>query len=501
MKTVTISIFLFLSVSNFAQKEPNLIWSNVYQTPQIGYLNQKFLGSNSKSIYILDVIGVKNYILLEYDYRLQLVNKTPINFKHKGEKVSIKQILKIKGKNYLIGITENRKKNLNTILYFDMKNSKLIAEKFKILDTYEYDNNMFFTTDSEEDEDINGFSVSQDSSLLVFGSSIRKKERSKRKESYQFAVYNENMKLQYKKKVFFDFKDNDIDIKDFKVNNLGDILITAIVDKRVRVFKLSKEEELSELSFYPEGTYSESAFLFHTVSDDFYITGYCTKSLSKKEKGKNISINFFISKFNKDGKPYFEKIISLKGDKYINDKRGNPKSRKERNHSLMKVNNILVNYDDQTISVAAEYTKGSIKSGYLTTSEITLTTLSFEGDYLWSTDVSKYSNQELFGFRNLSYTFGYDKNGGVILLYNDFKTAKERKELVGRSTRKYSKMFVDATYINKAGEKEDQRTIYISKSKYFFDSYMSKKVGNDALLIYCKNNSRMKLGLLTYPLP
>ena len=161
---------------------------------------------------------------------------------------------------------------------------------------------------------------------------------------------------------------------------------------------------------------------------------------------------------------------------------------------------MLLNYDEKTISIVAEYTKGNMKYGSLSTSGIIMTALSFNGDYLWSTDVSKYSDHKLFGFNNLSYTFGYDKEGGVVLVYNDFKTDEERKELVGRRTRKYSKMFVDATYINKDGEKEDQRTVYISKSKYFFDSYKSTKVGNDAVLVYCiQNNVRMKLGLLTYP--
>ena len=47
-----------------------------------GAITQKVLGSNSKSIYILDlVVGRGKQILLEYDYELNLVRQTPLNFK------------------------------------------------------------------------------------------------------------------------------------------------------------------------------------------------------------------------------------------------------------------------------------------------------------------------------------------------------------------------------------------------------------------------------------
>jgi hypothetical protein len=121
---------------------------------------------------------------------------------------------------------------------------------------------------------------------------------------------------------------------------------------------------------------------------------------------------------------------------------------------------VLVNYDNNTISIVAEHIKRNYKKLKLITDFITITSLSFEGDYNWSVDISKISkHDQFFRYKGVSYTFGYDSSGGMILLYPNFK------------------MYVDATYLNKNGEIEDQRTVYVSKKRFYFDSYQSRKVG------------------------
>jgi hypothetical protein len=108
---------------------------------------------------------------------------------------------------------------------------------------------------------------------------------------------------------------------------------------------------------------------------------------------------------------------------------------------------VLVNYDNNTISIVAEHIKRNYKKLKLITDFITITSLSFEGDYNWSVDISKISkHDQFFRYKGVSYTFGYDSSGGMI-------------------------------YLNKNGEIEDQRTVYVSKKRFYFDSYQSRKVG------------------------
>jgi len=76
----------------------------------------------------------------------------------------------------------------------------------------------------------------------------------------------------------------------------------------------------------------------------------------------------------------------------------------------------------------------------------------------------------------------------------------ERIELTGEPRGKYNKKFLDAAYINTNGIIEDQRTIHISKGKFLFHSFKSRKVGNDSFLIYIyANDISAKMGLLSYP--
>lgn len=222
-----------------------------------GAITQKVLGSNSKSIYILDlVVGRGKQILLEYDYELNLVRQTPLNFKYERKKVKFKRLLKIKGGNYLIGISENGKKNKNTIHYLDMKKD-LVRENLQIIATYKYDQSVFATSERDRDEDASLIRISQDSSLFIFGRSLTIKEKPKEEEDYQFLVFNDRMDLQFKRQSSFGLKDNDIDVKDYEINNDGDIWVTGKVKGNFKIYKLLCEKEFEELAFYPEKYVSE----------------------------------------------------------------------------------------------------------------------------------------------------------------------------------------------------------------------------------------------------
>ena len=145
--------------------------------------------------------------------------------------------------------------------------------------------------------------------------------------------------------------------------------------------------------------------------------------------------------------------------------------------SFLEIKNVLVNYDNNTISIVAEHIKRNYKKLKLITDFITITSLSFEGDYNWSVDISKISkHDQFFRYKGVSYTFGYDSSGGMILLYPNIQ--KEEFKILGiKYTPNSFKMYVDATYLNKNGEIEDQRTVYVSKKRFYFDSYQSRKVG------------------------
>jgi hypothetical protein len=383
---------------------------------------------------------------------------------------------------------------------------ELIKKNLKILGSYEYDNKMFAVTESEHDDDNFGFSVSQDSSIFVFGSSLKKREKRKQLEDYQFLVFNKEMEILDKRQTSFGLMDDEIDVKDFEINNDGVVWVTTKSEKKTRIFKVSKGSDAEMLEFYPEGTYVKSTALFHTTSGDFYVVGYCLKSLKGNSKKQKIPTDFFISKFNKKGDSIFEKILPLSDDEDYSEAKENSDSKKNRDYANMVIKNVLINYNAKTINVASEHTKriklnepkGNQRKINWETGEITMTSFSFEGDYNWSTDVFKVSRHNpFFNFKGVSYSFGYDSKGGMMLLYSNIK--EKTYEVFGKEiTTNSSEMYVEGTYINKEGKIEDQRTLYVSKKRFYFDSSVSKKVGHNAILIYCNNNNRMKLGLLTY---
>ena len=67
----------------------------------------------------------------------------------------------------------------------------------------------------------------------------------------------QSMDLQFKRQSSFGLKDNDIDVKDYEINNDGDIWVTGKVKGNSKIYKLPCEKEFEELAFYPEKYVSE----------------------------------------------------------------------------------------------------------------------------------------------------------------------------------------------------------------------------------------------------
>lgn len=462
MRIFLFSLMLFcISSSSFAQKF-QVNWGPEYKKEGGLYSWDFLLGSDDKYFYALSNPRGKAQVL-KFDYTCKLVSATPVTFNTGGkEKVQVGGMLTMKNKTYLVLTSRDKKANVITFYYTELKNgtfSPTVKAFYSIPFTFNFGNSLAFgygfgSMDATESGD---FEKSPNGNFVAIAGSGIGVSKS---EVLKIAVLDEGLKVVWENTFPLKISDRNIYIEQYVVNDKGEVFIAAkqweskesykkgIPKYDYKVYKFTSKG-MEESTIKLDGDKAPwDAGLFPTPEGGVNVGGFYTKTSTPKGSADGVffSIVDEVNKIKSNAYPFSEEF--LEG---LQTKKQDKKDQGITKFSI----DYLVRFADGSYAFIAEkyyittYTTTDSKGNSTTTTvyhsdEIVVPRFSDKGELLSMAKIEKtfsYKNTSLF----TSYSF-FIQNNNVVMVYNDFKTREERK-----AAGKGRAIYTDICYVSENG--------------------------------------------------
>jgi hypothetical protein len=455
-------VLLCASFSSFAQKF-QVKWGLEYKKEGGMFSRDFLLGSDGKYFYVLSDPRGKAKVL-KFDFTCKLLTATPITFSTGGkEKAQVGGMLTMKNKTYLVLASRNKKADVVTFYYTELKNgtfSPTVKSFYSIPFSFNFGSALslgygFASMDATESGDFKKSPSGNVVAIAASGIGVNKAEVIK------ISVLDENLKVLWEKPFPLKVSDRNIYIEQYVVNDKGEVFIAAkqwdskesykkgIPKYDYKVYKFT-ESGMEESTIKLDGDKAPwDAGLFPTPDGGVNLGGFYTKTSTPKGSADGV----FFSMVDESNKVKSSAYAFT--DEFLEGLQTKKQDKKDQGITRFSID-YLVRFPDGTYSFIAEkyyittYTTTDSKGNTTTTTiyhsdEIVIPRFSATGELLSMAKVEK-----TFSYRNTpiftSYSF-FIKDNSIVLVYNDFKTREERK-----SSGKGRAIYTDICYVSENGD-------------------------------------------------
>ncbi len=383
----------------------------------------------------------------------------------------------------------------------DIENSRLK----KLLRNYEYD---FGPVDG-------GLIMSEDSSKVAFVNVIPGNDH-RDDDIIAIGVFDNEMQLIWKDLIVYRFGERHYEIEQQVVTNDGDIYLVARVDKTERyegddnsvkgknlpkfdyiLYHIDQQGIVNSKIDLGDGNAPMDVALFFPdrSTDQFLMAGFYTDDEHRNRlKGIFFSYgddNFYKTKIKMHVFPE-SLLIGLVSDKAIQKKKGL--------ESTYKIKDIL-NYKDGTIGFIAEnnyvrdfsqtdiYGRWYERVVYISDG-IIIPKFDSEGNLINIQKIAKDFSSEFLNYTSYSMAIN---NGRTFLIFNDYKSGRERRELDKKGNR-----FTDLVVLDQWGQIISQETLFSDREIEFEFTPSLSDYNDDIFLIGSKRGGRFSMSTLKF---
>lgn len=511
MRLTLLSLLMTLCTINAVAQKFEIKWGQEYKKEGGMFSRDYLLGSDSKYFYVLSDPRGKSKVL-KFDFNCNQLSATPISFSTGSkEKAEVGGMLTMKDKTYLILASRNKKADVVTFYYTELKNgtfSPTVKSFYSIPFSFNFGASLaigygFGSLDATDSRDFESSPNGNYIAIAGSGFGVNKSEVLK------IAVLDENLKLAWEKTFPLKISDRNVYIEQYVVNDKGEVFLAAKqweskesykkgipkYDYKVYKFTASGMEEITVKLDGDKAPWDTG--LFPTPEGGINIGGFYTKTSTPKGSADGVFFSIIdeSNKVTSNAYPFKEEFLVG-----LQSKAADKKDQGIRKFQI----DYLVRFTDGTYSFIAEkyyvtsYTTTSSTGNSTTTSttfvyhsdEIIVPRFSATGELLSMDKVDK-----TFSYRNTpivtSYSF-FIKDNSIVLVYNDFKTRDERKEAgKGRA------IYTDISYIPGDGSVKTEN-IFTSKDveKYYIPG-ASLDLGNGKHIIKAIKGKNYSYGIIT----
>jgi hypothetical protein len=464
------------------------------------FYEQILLGSTDKSIFYSnwDRNYIKQYSIYEISKNRQLEKEIPVMWKDGKYPIIFKEVINFENKDLLIAYSHDKRKNSINLKFLDLEEG---IEENKLKDFYNFDfnDNTWMIGFSKKNYDSEGFKLSRNKKFLAFCHSVNLHKKGNKKQ-FQLAVFDENAQLVFEKLVEIKYKEEQLFVWDFEVDNNGQVYILAkessdfsnIEQIQVKLGDLFKNTDQAHYSHLYKVTQSEglqkmdtnlgakdflNGNLFFSQSNELFFVGICNDDKPA----------LFFSKYTSTGETEFHKSYPLDPETTLPEiikKRKNKqskKNKKRKSDNKSKNNkvaflpyhftNFLIDDDEQSFYFVAEYQYKKKRTGKdapdsFATDDLLVGKITFAGEKKWLTKVQKEFHTQNGMSAYSSYTsniFGFNAHKELVFLYNTFKE-DQLKGMNKILNEKHSKIGFDKTIISsESGETINTETLFLDE--------------------------------------
>ncbi|MFK8005870.1 MAG: hypothetical protein AB8H03_05850 [Saprospiraceae bacterium] len=453
--------------------------------------SSRFLGLD-KQHYFLNHKSKRENEILQFDFEHNLVNVFPIGENFKGKEFEAENILKMNKRKYLISSYLNRKKKY--IYATRLNNDGSLGEVKEPLFSYlpSRSNSGSLNTDAR------GFSISPDSSKIVFAMVGDYESRSyEGNEVYQIFVFDNQLNKLWEKEVLLPNLDKKIQVHEFRVNDIGDVILVAkhkfkrnnscIPKGDFFILRVKEEAENILNTLRLKNSYPISITTFFD-NDILYVAGIYTDGMKERSGADGT----FMMKFDDDDELSFYKKYPFeeKIKKYLIPNR---QKRGSENFFNFEIDDLLIDYRNGYFLFVAENRYVANIGVIYTAEDIIVSKFTFEGKLEWNfhKDKKSFGSSAIYGLSH--------GNGNIYLIYNARKTTKERKQIQHKRRPNWSSTYTDVIKINDKGKIEFEETIFHSRElKIPISPRFSRKINSKNILLFFHDQSNFRYGTLKF---
>lgn len=455
-----------------------------------------FLGSNLDYYYI-NVQSKKRNEIFQFDYNHDLIKMIPVGKSRSGEKLENRFFLKLNSHDFLISSHFHR---------FSMEEF-FYARKLDKNGTLEQPGKPIFTfvhptmnSTGYQNTDFRGYSISPDSSKIVFAMTGNVDMKSKAgKEDYEVYVFDKTFKKLWKKVITLPDEDQKIRVIKVQISDQGEVFFIAKkVEKETRkepwipkgdyfILKINKEGKEIIKTLNLKGSYPISVVSFLNKGS-FYIAGIYTDGIKERSGADGV---FMMSYEQGEELLSFNKIpfeSSIK--KYLV-----PNKFKGRQPGFFnfEIDDLLIDYKNENFVFVAENRYSTYSFGGYYSEDIIACQLSFTGELNWD-----FHKHKKYSGKGSNYGLTH-RNGDIYLMYNTYNPNQRGKELRHNLKSKITSSYTDIIIINSDGEIEYEDTLfYSSELEEPFLPGFSKRIDNQRVLLLFGDDEYFQYGTLKF---
>ena len=389
MRNITQLLLILIFPFAINAQKTQIDWGEIY-TPKTengkSFFSRKMIGFIGEE-YFLHASTRKKQHLLKFNSQNKLVKTSSIDFEYEDKKIDLLDLLNTASDNFLVSFRHYAKTKENKYFINKFNTDGTVSQNVNLLFSHRYirDKGMRDYQTSDDNKDVSGIWISDDSTKVLFASVESKYEFNKKKgnDVFHFALFDNQMNLIWQEALTFPYADKKINVKSFAITNNGGIYAHAEVkaeEKRktkypktnISLFKIEKEGivEIDQLNitnkYLGEGS-------LHVNNDNslFYAGTY----MGRKDKVGTWK-GLFLVKYDKTGKEVFKNTY-----KWTNQ----IKEKLDLKWHI-KFKNSLIDYNNKTLTIAIEndfYKETQSQISNRGTHDIILPSFSFDGELRW----------------------------------------------------------------------------------------------------------------------
>lgn len=476
MKKVIFILLTFLLMHSSIFSQPyDVEWGPVYKKDG---LNSTFdlIGIQEDHYYMLMHHRKKGNTLLKYDMKHKLVSNKQFDIDYKDRdilQVGIPKMKMIETKNGTFGyINILDKKKKEKVIYMSKFEKGTFSEIKEIYNHYYKKRIKIVSTTYDKADRENDMVVSLDRNRVSFSDVVTNRDDNK-KEEISVAVFDADMNLLWEKVQDLKHKDRKLQIRQTVVTNDGIVYVLGkLFEKKkskslpgydYKIFQVT-ESGMKEIpiSIGKSVAPTDAGLYFPDGTDaDFILAGF----YSDDERKSGIKGIFYAS--GKAGSGVKNAKIHKFDNTFLEDIAKKRDIKKERGIRLDFDIKNFIQFKDNSIGFIAEnyfITTHSTRNSNGTTSTyyqyhsnaLIIPRFTMDGELIKVQKIPKTFKSSIR--MNTSYTFALASNK-VYLMFNDYKTRKERSGKLGAAKWRYT----DLVVINENGEIEFNETLFNNK--------------------------------------
>ncbi|MFN8282711.1 MAG: hypothetical protein U0U67_05820 [Chitinophagales bacterium] len=508
-KIILLSTVFCLFFASLKAQPFNIKWGPEYKKDGGMFSFLKFGGFTNSAYYVLTQ-GTRNTKIAVYDFNHNLIGEQDIEYKYGKSDVTVDDVIKTPAGNYFLLKGIDKKEDKGLIGYALPEKNNLISTNVTKIIEYPYNFKqpfgLFgFTFNTNFDSDAEGTFMSEDSSKVMITYSQGLQDAKSVNQKFSFMVMDAKMQKLFTVNKTLAYTDTKLDIIDYSILNNGDVYALAkhyANDKdrktpnfKFMVFKFSKDGTMKEAQIKLNNAAALNGSVVAFDGGKIIVAGTYTNITNNKNMRAN---GTYCVSLNADGTPGVSNTFDFTQE--VQDELfGNSERRKDKGAPAIKLKKVVMDdvaktavfFWEEDYYVVVQTSKSSYVRYY--SNEIIASKFNEDGKQEFSTLIDKE-----FSFTNTSVynSFMYaHKNGYHYLIFNDFKSRAERKEIDADG-----KILTDMVKMDDNGKIVSRQTLFGNKDiEYYAAPRMSVQVSDGSILLQTTKGKKYQYGTLILP--